>query len=225
MSDIAIDKIIASILKHDNKINTYKIALIRSINDVVLSYPDMLTHDLDVAIPLHRLARYWVAYYWPFVDSRNPIFQGPRSLRNCIVTNDMSFRPALTQLREAWESLHQDMQSNPADGYLVMDELSVPYKRDRYRKSFPKLVQAYDNAITAISKAIEQPTRYAGTNIVCDQSPDDDQSVVSSSRQHTTTSPAGAVHRDTLVVSALAYIEDCTTHTCSTGYLCGSCLL
>lgn len=57
------DKLISSILKHDSKQNSYKIALLRSINDVVLAYPDISSYGQDVAIPLTMLARYWVAYY------------------------------------------------------------------------------------------------------------------------------------------------------------------
>ena len=37
----------------------------------MLAYPDMLGHGRDVAIPLRMLARYWVAYYWAFVDESN----------------------------------------------------------------------------------------------------------------------------------------------------------
>jgi hypothetical protein len=68
------DKLISSILKHDSKQNSYKIALVRAVNDVVLAYPDMLNHGRDVAIPLRMLARYWIAYYWSFVDDTNPIY-------------------------------------------------------------------------------------------------------------------------------------------------------
>jgi hypothetical protein len=34
-------RVVGSILKHDKKVSSYKLALIRSINDVVLSYPDL----------------------------------------------------------------------------------------------------------------------------------------------------------------------------------------
>lgn len=51
------DKLINSILKHDSKQNSYKIALLRAINDVIPAYPDMLTRGQAVAIPLRVLAR------------------------------------------------------------------------------------------------------------------------------------------------------------------------
>jgi len=49
---------ISTILKHDRKINTYKIALIRAINDLALSYPGLNLFKQDIAIPLQMIARY-----------------------------------------------------------------------------------------------------------------------------------------------------------------------
>ena len=61
--------VISTILKHDDKVTSYKIALLQAINDVaVKSYPDLATFKKDVAIPLRTLARFWLAYYWPFFD-------------------------------------------------------------------------------------------------------------------------------------------------------------
>lgn len=57
-------KIISTILKHDTKVTSYKIALLRAINDVVLSFPDLRNLRADVAVPLRLLAQFWVAYYW-----------------------------------------------------------------------------------------------------------------------------------------------------------------
>jgi hypothetical protein len=56
-------KIISTILKHDTKATSYKIALLRAINDVVLSFPDLRNLRADVAVPLRLLAQFWVAYY------------------------------------------------------------------------------------------------------------------------------------------------------------------
>lgn len=68
-------RVVGSILRHDKRINSYKLALIRSINDVVLSYPDLLQTDKDVVVPLRKLAEYWLAYYWPFADLQDPVMQ------------------------------------------------------------------------------------------------------------------------------------------------------
>lgn len=44
--------IISTILKHDTKVTSYKIALLRAINDIVLSFPDLRNQIVDVAVPL-----------------------------------------------------------------------------------------------------------------------------------------------------------------------------
>ena len=44
VADNAASRTIATILRHDRKQNSYKLALIRAINDVVLSFPDAGTH-------------------------------------------------------------------------------------------------------------------------------------------------------------------------------------
>lgn len=140
--------IISTILKHDAKVASYKIALLRSINDVVLSYPDLRTYHSDVAVPLRMLAEYWVAYYWPFVNPVEPILQGLRSQRAGMLRNDVSFRPQLTQLRQAWETLSGS--AKPADGFWLINELRVPRKRASYPSALLKL---YQQALNSISKA------------------------------------------------------------------------
>lgn len=71
---------IATILRHDSKQTSYEIALLRSLNDVVLAYPDVGRDGRDVAVPLRALAEAWVASYWPFVAPGAPVAQGVRSL-------------------------------------------------------------------------------------------------------------------------------------------------
>lgn len=51
-------KVISTILKHDRKVTSYKIALLRAINDVVLSFPDVWAFQQDVAVPLRLLGEY-----------------------------------------------------------------------------------------------------------------------------------------------------------------------
>ncbi|MBD1876978.1 hypothetical protein H6F75_26185 [Nodosilinea sp. FACHB-131] len=150
-------KVISTILKHDTKVTSYKIALLRAINDVVLTYPDLRTYQSDVAVPLKLLAEFWIAYYWPFVDPDNPIQQGQRrqDLNRCDV---LAFRPALTELRRQWEQVFGGIK-NPADGFFLINELRSPRKHQRYPQP---LIDAYQTAITAIAKTIEMPIRYAG---------------------------------------------------------------
>lgn len=147
--------IISTILKHDSKVTSYKIALLRAINDVVLSFPDLRNLQCDVAVPLRVLAQFWVAYYWSFVKPSEPIWQGQHSSSR----NDISFRPQLTKLRCEWKSIVGGT-SNPSDGFFLINELRVPRKYQNYPES---LQQAYSSTITAISEKIEEmPVKHAG---------------------------------------------------------------
>jgi hypothetical protein len=58
VADNAASRTIATILRHDAGVTSYKLALIRAINDVVLSFPDAGIFDQPVAIPLRILAEY-----------------------------------------------------------------------------------------------------------------------------------------------------------------------
>jgi hypothetical protein len=151
--------VISSILKHDAKITSYKIALLRAINDVVLNFPDLRFHQRDVAVPLKLLAQFWVAYYWPFVQPHDPIFQGYRSVSNGAIRNDMTFRPQLTALRQEWEQVLGGSVSRPSDGFFLIGELRVPRKYQKYPQS---LHQSYAETVASIEKALEMPIKYAG---------------------------------------------------------------
>jgi len=53
-SDVSLDPagiVIATILRHDSKTTSYKLALIRSINAVAISYPEIGRTGGRVAIP------------------------------------------------------------------------------------------------------------------------------------------------------------------------------
>jgi hypothetical protein len=158
VADNAASRTIATILRHDARVTSYKLALIRAINDVVLSFPDAGTHDQPVAIPLRILAEYWVAYYWPFVDPGAPISQGPHSLRNGAIANDMAFRPALTALRRAWQAVVGE-GVRPSDGFFLINEFRVARRRAGYPLA---LRQAFARAVSTVARSIEQPIHYAG---------------------------------------------------------------
>jgi hypothetical protein len=59
---------LSTILKHDAKVTSYKIALLRALNDTALSFPELRPGEPGTLIPLRLLAERWVTYYWPFVD-------------------------------------------------------------------------------------------------------------------------------------------------------------
>jgi hypothetical protein len=115
---------VGSILRFDEKVNSYKLALVRALNDVVLSYPDLSGRGFDMCVPLRKLAEYWLAYYWPFADPQDPIIRGPRATRRGVLGNDVSSRPALTPLRSAWTEHFGT--ARPSDGFLLVAELRVP---------------------------------------------------------------------------------------------------
>jgi hypothetical protein len=153
------EQLLATILKHDNKSTSYKIALLRAMNDVVLLYPEVARQGKAVAIPLTRLAELWIAYYWPFADDIVPIYQGARATREVgSVGNDIAFRPALTTLRLAWQQLVH-LPAQPADGFFLLTEMRTPRRRITYA---PDLQQAYQQAVAAVVKAIQMPIKYAG---------------------------------------------------------------
>ena len=80
------DTVISTILKHDTKVTSYKIALLRAINDIVLSFPDVHRQEKDVAVPLRMLAELWIACYWPLADAQEPVLHGqPQQCYNPLV--------------------------------------------------------------------------------------------------------------------------------------------
>ncbi len=150
--------VISTILKHDAKLTSYKMALLRAVNDLVLSFPDVDTFGHDVAVPLRVLAEYWFAYYWPFVDPARPVYQGPRATRDGKLRNDMAFRDDLTAFRALWVDTWNGV-SSPADGFFVVNEMHVPRRKSRYSRD---LVRVYDQTLQRIAQTIEMPVRYAG---------------------------------------------------------------
>ena len=150
--------VISTILKHDAKVTSYKFALLRAINDVAISFPDLRNYQTDIAIPLRVLAEFWVAYYWPFVHPDRPIWQGQRSYQGDKLRNDMSFRPQLSAFREQWEQAIGGL-SNSSDGFYIINELRVLRRRAAYPH---KLLNSYTQALSAIAKALEMPIRHAG---------------------------------------------------------------
>jgi hypothetical protein len=155
---IAGEQVIATILKHDNKTTSYKPALLRAINDLVLAYPGMAQLSRDVAVPLVRIAELWAAYYWAFMDSEKPIYQGTRAVRDSMLRNDVGFRSELTCLRTEWEKVIVG-KTKPADGFFLFAEMRTPRRKATYSE---QLRLAYDKAIRVIVEAVKMPIRFAG---------------------------------------------------------------
>ena len=150
-------RVISTILLHDRKVNSYKIALLRALNDVVLAYPDLRHADQPIAVPLRLLSESWIAYDWPFVDPDAEMLQGPRSLRDGRRRNDIGFRPQLRDLRRAWESVHGS--SGGAGGWLLGEHLRVSRTRAGYDAAFLK---RYRSTLKQVQISLRQPLQYAG---------------------------------------------------------------
>jgi hypothetical protein len=149
---------ISAILRHDSKVTSYKIALLRAINDVVLAFPDLVSNEQAVAIPLRMLADRWIAYYWPFVGPQTSILQGPVSQRDGQIRQDMSFRSELRHLYQAWEQFIGS-SAQPSDGYLLIADLRV----ERLRQQYPtQVIDAY----AAARRAITTFRRFASWGVV-----------------------------------------------------------
>jgi len=148
---------IGRILRHDRKVNSYKIALVRAINDVVLAYPELPHGGRPVAVPLRMIAESWIASYWAFVDPSAPVLQGPRARRDGRLRQDFGFRPQLTALREAWERVHGP--SGAAGGWLLVQHLRVARTRATYDPSF---LRGYRTTVRSVEKHVPMPLRYAG---------------------------------------------------------------
>ncbi|SMB81389.1 HNH endonuclease [Deinococcus hopiensis] len=145
--------LLARLLRHEAKTNSYKFALIRALNDLALEYPLEVVED--VAVPLRRVAERWLVFYWGFVGD-SPVYQGARAQRDGTVRQDVSFRAELTGLREAWEALPYT-RPDAAGGALLL----AAYRAGREQLP-PDLQVQTAQTLTAISRAVRQPVRYAG---------------------------------------------------------------
>lgn len=143
-------KVIQKVLKHDRKTNNYKIALVRALNDLALTYAGAQGRGAGVAVPLKLIADLWLGYYWPFMDEEKPIYQG--GFREG--TADVAFRRELTQLKSLWQAT--ELGSNrPSDGVLLVSEIVNGSPSLEVRNS-------YIRCISTLTTAIQQPIRYAG---------------------------------------------------------------
>ncbi|CAM4416206.1 hypothetical protein [Deinococcus marmoris] len=153
-----VSRLIQGIVRHDKKLNTFKLALIRALNDTALNFAALCGQGAGVAVPLRVLAEWWIGYYWPFMDAERPILQGPRVFRDGVLRQDVAFRPALTELKELWQaSLFGS--DRPSDGVVLVNEMKVSAHAAEYGL---ELMRKYAQALRAVMKCVEQPITYAG---------------------------------------------------------------
>ncbi|MBZ9715732.1 HNH endonuclease [Deinococcus multiflagellatus] len=153
-----VSKLIQSILRHDKKTNTFKMALIRALNDTALNFAALQGRGQGIAIPTRVLAEYWVGYYWPFMDAERPVMQGPRIFRAGVLRQDVAFRKELTELRELWRaSLFGS--DRPSDGVVLVSEMKVNAHAGEYG---PEMLRKYIQVLRVVAKCVEQPITYSG---------------------------------------------------------------
>lgn len=153
-----VSKLIQGILRHDRKLNTFKLALIRALNDTALNFAALQGRGEGIAIPLRVLAEWWIGYYWPFMDSERPIMQGPRVFREGVLRQDVAFRKLLTELKELWrDSLFGS--DRPSDGAVLVSEMKVNAHAAEYG---PEMLRKYLQTLRVVMKCVEQPITYAG---------------------------------------------------------------
>lgn len=153
-----VSKLIQGILRHDRRLNTYKLALIRALNDIALNFAALQGHGHGVAVPLTVLAEAWIGYYWPFMDETCPVFQGPRTFRDGLLRQDVAFRPVLTELKHLWRASPFG-SDRPADGMVLVSELRGGARDAAYG---PELITTYAKTVQAVARCVQQPIAYAG---------------------------------------------------------------
>ena len=70
----------------------------------------------------------------------------------------MTFRPALTALRRAWQEVVGETV-RPSDGFFLINEFRVARRREGYPLM---LRRAFVLAVSTVARSIEQPIHYAG---------------------------------------------------------------
>jgi len=74
-----------------------------------------------------------------------------------VLANDMAFRPALADLRRAWQGVVGE-PVRPPDGLFLINEFRVACRREGYPVA---LRRAFAQAVSTVARSIEQPIHYA----------------------------------------------------------------
>ncbi|AIZ44567.1 hypothetical protein QR90_04885 [Deinococcus radiopugnans] len=160
MSDAPLDvsKLLQSILRHDRKLNTFKMALIRALNDTALNFAALHGRGHGVAVPLRVIAEWWLGYYWPFMDADQPVMQGPCVIRDGKQRQDVAFRHDLTELKALWRQTPFG-SNRPSDGAVLVSEMKGNADTPAYTTA---LHRKYAQTLRIMAKCVEQPITYSG---------------------------------------------------------------
>jgi SAM-dependent methyltransferase/SOS-response transcriptional repressor LexA len=138
-------QLVESILNRDDKVATYKLALIRALAEIAQSQHHfaVFTVDEKVSIPVSAIAEKWMLYYWPIFAQKDFIRQGTSSGKS-----DVAIRSALTPL------INHYSESGQLSGFYV------DWKSARLSPAAKKLV---GTALSKLKSTIwNMPVRHAG---------------------------------------------------------------
>lgn len=88
-----------AVLRRDQKVATYKFALLRALADIAANRPRQVRWrgDGSVAVPIDEIAEQWIVYYWPLFDS--PTFLPQMNGEAATVTHKLGFTMELDAMR------------------------------------------------------------------------------------------------------------------------------
>lgn len=142
----SVDKI-ESIINQDRKWATYKLALLRGLCDIAQKEANSARWDLSgkVRVPLSSIARKWIEYYWPIVESNKfiPQMRGEKARGSRFI----GFRRNLEDLIDIYR------KAGGLEEFL--------YQRDEGRMVIPAR-KIFTRAIRDVKTAVRQPIYYAG---------------------------------------------------------------
>ncbi len=140
---------VESVLWDDRKVNTYKFALIRAVADLASRRTRVgrWVDDGRVAIPTSEIAERWLEYYWPLIEpTAEPAILLGQKIKG---KQDMAFRKSLEGLARRWSGLGGYTAFRAAMERGILEESEIAEVK---------------SLIGVISRAIEQPVRYAGND-------------------------------------------------------------
>ena len=138
---------IESIINQDRKITTYKLALLRALCDIAQMETHTAVWDSSghVHVTMDSIARKWIEYYWPIIES--PIFIPQTRGEYPAYAKPIAFRAGLEQLISRYCPLGglQQFSRDQDEQRITEDALSL-----------------YRSTLSMVKKAIRQPVHYSG---------------------------------------------------------------
>ncbi|MEW5741487.1 MAG: HNH endonuclease domain-containing protein [Myxococcota bacterium] len=142
-----IDQLATVISTRERKVATYKLALLRALNDIAMTQPHMARwrDDGSVEVPIDAIAARWVTYYWRLFEA--PVFLPQQQGEQSRGTHVLGFARELTSLVKHYKH---------AGGFLAFTRDERQGLKDREAALQSALMKALRRTIFA------GPVTYAG---------------------------------------------------------------